>query len=111
MVNSWNHNYNSWSYSCRGISCDTKNWWNDGIYKRNLWRKIRFLTGWMQIVLFYPGMMAALGVIFGEQASALIGSPSLLLPIAIGIIIIVAGLNMLGSKLEESYKLFLQFVS
>ncbi len=52
-----------------------------------------------------------LGVIFGEQASALIGSPSLLLPIAIGIIIIVAGLNMLGSKLEESYKLFLQFVS
>ena len=60
--------------------------------------KLGFLTGWMQIVLFYPGMMAALGVIFGEQASALIGSPSLLLPIAIGIIIIVAGLNMLGSK-------------
>lgn len=60
--------------------------------------KLGFLTGWMQIVLFYPGMMAALGVIFGEQASALIGSPSLLLPIAIGIIVIVAGLNMLGSK-------------
>lgn len=23
-----------------------KNWWNDGIYKRNLWRKIRFFN-WM----------------------------------------------------------------
>ncbi|MBO3444957.1 amino acid permease, partial [Clostridium sp. CCUG 7971] len=52
----------------------------------------------MQTVLFFPGTVAALGVIFAQQATSLIGNSSLLLPIAIGIIILVAGLNTLGSK-------------
>ena len=61
-------------------------------------KKLGFLTGWMQTVLFFPGTIAALAVIFADQASGLIGNPSLLLPIAIGMILLVAGLNTLGSK-------------
>lgn len=69
------------------------------IYIKEIYgEKLGFLTGWMQTVLFFPGTIAALGVIFAEQATALIGKPSLLLPIAIGVIILVAGLNTLGSK-------------
>ncbi|MGL5314676.1 MAG: APC family permease [Peptostreptococcaceae bacterium] len=60
--------------------------------------RLGFLTGWMQTVLFFPGTIAALGVIFAEQATSLIGNPSLLLPIAVGIILLVAALNTLGSK-------------
>jgi APA family basic amino acid/polyamine antiporter len=61
-------------------------------------KKLGFLTGWMQTVLFFPGTIAALAVIFADQASNLIGNPSLLLPIAVGMILLVAGLNTLGSK-------------
>lgn len=60
--------------------------------------RLGFLTGWMQTVLFFPGTIAALGVIFAEQAVTLIGKPSLMLPIAVGIILLVAALNTLGSK-------------
>ncbi len=60
--------------------------------------RLGFLTGWMQTVLFFPGTIAALGVIFAEQAVTLIGKPSLTLPIAVGIILLVAALNTLGSK-------------
>jgi len=61
-------------------------------------KKLGFLTGWMQTVLFFPGTIAALAVIFADQATNLIGMPSLLLPVAIGTILLVAGLNTLGSK-------------
>lgn len=69
------------------------------IYIKEIYgEKLGFLTGWMQTVLFFPGTIAALAVIFAEQATALIGNPSLLLPIAVGIILLDAGLNTLGSK-------------
>jgi APA family basic amino acid/polyamine antiporter len=61
-------------------------------------KKLGFLTGWMQTVLFFPGTIAALAVIFADQASGLIGNPALKLPIAIGVIALIAGLNTLGSK-------------
>ncbi|MEG0686839.1 MAG: amino acid permease, partial [Erysipelotrichales bacterium] len=60
--------------------------------------KLGFLTGWMQILLFYPGMIAALGVIFADQLTQLIGMPQFLLPISIGIIFIIAALNLLSTK-------------
>lgn len=60
--------------------------------------KLGFLTGWMQTVLFFPGMVAALAVVFAEQATALIEQPGLLLPIAVAVIMLVAFLNTLGSK-------------
>ncbi len=40
-------------------------------------KKLGFLTGWMQTVLFFPGTIAALAVIFADQASGLIGNPAL----------------------------------
>lgn len=65
--------------------------------------KLGFLTGWMQTVLFFPGTSAALGVIFAQQASELLGmSPNNManvLPIAIGVILFLALLNIIGSSL------------
>lgn len=61
-------------------------------------KKLGFLTGWMQTVLFFPATIAALAVIFAEQATGLMGNPALKLPLAVGIILLVAALNTLGSK-------------
>ncbi|GAA0239106.1 APC family permease [Metaclostridioides mangenotii] len=60
--------------------------------------KLGFLAGWMQIVLFFPGMAAALAVIFAQQFTEMIGATQFQLPVAIGLIIIVAFLNTMGSK-------------
>ena len=65
-------------------------------------KSLGFLTGWMQTVLFFPGTIAACAVIFAQQASELLGSTSdnmkLVLPIAIGIILLTAILNTIGSS-------------
>ncbi|MEG0134260.1 MAG: amino acid permease [Clostridium sp.] len=62
-----------------------------------------FLTGWMQTVLFFPGTIAAIGVIFAQQASELLGFTSdnmrVVLPIALGIILLLAILNIIGSSI------------
>lgn len=61
-----------------------------------------FLTGWMQTVLFFPGTIAACAVIFAQQAAELLGYSSsnmkLVLPIAVGIILVIAFFNVLGSS-------------
>lgn len=66
-------------------------------------QKLGFLTGWMQTVLFFPGTIAALAVIFAQQVAELLGYlPSdmmIVLPIAIGIILFIALLNTVGSSL------------
>lgn len=59
-------------------------------------KKVGFLAGWMQSVLFYPAMIAALAVVFAEQASLFIGD-GFMLPTAIVAIIFVIILNNLGS--------------
>ena len=65
-------------------------------------KRYGFLTGWMQTVLFFPGTIAAIAVIFAQQASELLGSTSdnmkMVLPIALGIILLTAFLNTLGSS-------------
>lgn len=69
------------------------------IYIREMWgEKLSFLTGWMQTVLYFPGTVAALAVIFAEQACSLFGKPHLEIPIAIILIIFLAVLNIIGSK-------------
>ena len=55
-------------------------------------KKLGFLTGWMQAVLFFPATIAALAVMFGQQSAGLIGNNALVLPITISV------LNSLGSK-------------
>lgn len=66
-------------------------------------KRYGFLTGWMQTVLFFPGTIAAIAVIFAQQASELLGSTSdnmkMVLPIAVGIILLTAFLNTIGSAL------------
>ncbi|MGG7144286.1 APC family permease [Clostridium nigeriense] len=65
-------------------------------------KRLGFLTGWMQTVLFFPGTIAACAVIFAQQASELLGSTSnnmkLVLPISLGIIILTSFLNTIGSS-------------
>lgn len=65
-----------------------------------------FLTGWMQTVLFFPGTIAAIGVIFAQQAAELLGFTSdnmrVVLPIAIGIILLLGILNIIGSSIGGS---------
>jgi APA family basic amino acid/polyamine antiporter len=60
--------------------------------------KLGFLTGWMQSVLFFPATIAALAVMFGQQSAGLLGNDGLSLPIALGVILLIAVLNTLGSK-------------
>lgn len=59
-------------------------------------KKVGFLAGWMQSILFYPAMIAALAVIFAEQATLFVGD-GFKLPMAIGAIIFLIFLNSLGS--------------
>ena len=61
-------------------------------------KKLGFLTGWMQSVLFFPATIAALAVMFGQQSAGLIGNDSLVLPITVGVILLISVLNSLGSK-------------
>lgn len=74
------------------------------IYIEEIYGKtLGFLTGWMQTVLFFPGTIAAVAVIFAQQASELLGYTSntmkIVLPIAVGIILFLALLNTVGSSL------------
>ncbi len=76
------------------------------IYIREMWgEKLSFLTGWMQTVLYYPGTIAALGIIFSEQACQLLGQPKLKLPIAVAIILFLAIINIISSKLGGSIQI------
>ena len=59
--------------------------------------KVGFLTGWMMSVLFYPGLISAVGVIFATEVCALIGIDNISL-VAIVTILFLAFANSLGSK-------------
>ncbi|MDY2881561.1 MAG: amino acid permease, partial [Romboutsia timonensis] len=66
-------------------------------------KKLGFLTGWMQTVLFFPGTIAALGVIFAKQILELLGynpdaNMMMVLVIAIVTILFIAFLNTVGSS-------------
>lgn len=59
-------------------------------------KRVGFLAGWMQTVLFYPAMIAALSVAFGQQAALFFGD-AMIVPIAIICVFIILVLNVLGS--------------
>ena len=61
-------------------------------------KKLGFLTGWMQTVLFFPATAAAIAVMFGQQAALLLNNSSLVMPMTIGVILLVGILNTFGSK-------------
>lgn len=60
-------------------------------------KKLGYLTGWMQSVLFYPAMIAALSVICAQQLELFTNNPALTPAVTIAIIIIIIVLNALGS--------------
>lgn len=59
---------------------------------------IGFLAGWIQVLVFYPAMISALAVAFSNQMSLFLKTDQYIIVIAIGCIIILAGMNSLGSK-------------
>ena len=61
-------------------------------------KKIGYLTGWMQTVLFYPAMIAALSVICAQQFELFTGNPTLTPAVSIAIVVIIIVLNTLGSS-------------
>ncbi|MGX4599729.1 APC family permease [Faecalimicrobium sp. JNUCC 81] len=65
-------------------------------------KKLGFLTGWMQSVLFFPATIAAISVMFGQQSAILLGNQNLVIPMTVGVILLVGGLNTLGSKTSGS---------
>ena len=61
-------------------------------------KKLGFLTGWMQTVLFFLATAAAIAVMFGQQAALLLNNSSLVMPMSIGVILLIGILNTFGSK-------------
>lgn len=59
--------------------------------------KVGFLAGWMQVVIFYPAFLAGYGVKVGSELAEYVGE-SFSLPIAIGVILLMVAMNVLGSK-------------
>ncbi|MGL4452203.1 MAG: APC family permease [Sarcina sp.] len=69
------------------------------VYMRELYgKRLSYLTAWMQTILYFPSVIAALAIMFAEQACEIIGMPHLKIPIALLIILIILILNLLGSK-------------
>ena len=69
------------------------------VYIEEIYGKKRgFLTGWMQSVLFFPATIAAISVMFGQQAAILLGNESLVIPMTVGVILLIGVLNTFGSK-------------
>lgn len=58
---------------------------------------VGFLAGWIQVLLFYPAMVAALAVIFAQQAELFIGE-GFVVPLAMLAIVAIVFLNNLGSS-------------
>lgn len=65
--------------------------------KRVFGEKIGYLCGWMQTVVFYPGLVAALAVAVANQAKLFLGD-GLVIPVAFACIIIMVALNCMGAK-------------
>ena len=69
------------------------------IYMREIYgKKLSYLTAWMQTILYFPAVIAALAILFSEQACQILSMPELKIPIAAGIIIFLVLLNLIGSK-------------
>ena len=78
------------------------------VYMREIYGpKLSYLTAWMQTILYFPAVIAALAILFSEQSCELLGMPELKIPIAIGAIVLLVVLNLIGSKTSG----FIQIVS
>ncbi len=67
-------------------------------------RRIGFLAGWMQVVIFYPAYLAGYGVKVGTELSGLLGL-NISMPVALLIIAGVVCLNVLGSESAGKFQI------
>ena len=67
-------------------------------------RRVGFLAGWMQVVIFYPAYLAGYGVKVGTELSGLLGV-NIAMPVAILIIAGVVVLNTLGSGSASKFQI------
>jgi basic amino acid/polyamine antiporter, APA family len=59
-----------------------------------------FLFGWTMLLVIYSGSSAAVATIFASYASSLFGlSPAMALPLAVGALVFVSGINLFGIRL------------
>lgn len=59
-----------------------------------------FLFGWTMLLVIYSGSSAAVATIFASYAAAVFGLPaSTTLPLAVGALVFVAGINLFGLRL------------
>lgn len=65
--------------------------------KRVFGDKVGFLCGWMQTVVFYPGLIAALSVAFSNQARLFVGDGMGTIT-TYAMIILVVAVNCMGAK-------------
>ena len=73
--------------------------------ERSYGKLIGFLFGWVQVLIYNPGNMAALGIIFATQVLNLLGLPqNLLIPIAIISILSIMAINLLGSRFTSRFQ-------
>ena len=67
-------------------------------------RRVGFLAGWMQVVIFYPAYLAGYGVKVGTELSGLLGV-NIAMPVALVIIAGVVALNTLGSGSASKFQI------
>ncbi len=67
-------------------------------------RRIGFLAGWMQVVIFYPAYLAGYGVKVGTELSGLLGV-DIAMPVGILIIAGVVALNVFGSGAASKFQI------
>lgn len=67
-------------------------------------KKLGFLAGWMQVVIFYPSYLAGYGVKVGSELSAMLGI-NISMPVGIAIIVGIVCLNVLGSEVASKFQI------
>lgn len=73
--------------------------------ERSYGKMVGFLFGWVQVLIYNPGNIAALGIIFATQVLNLLGLPqNLLLPIAIVAVLSIMVVNLLGSRFTSRFQ-------
>lgn len=75
------------------------------VYLRELYgEKYAFLLGWVQTLVYYPGMSAALAVVFATQCTSFIDlSPAGQKAVAIGLIIFLTIINLISTKFGAKF--------
>lgn len=75
------------------------------VYLRELYgEKYAFLLGWVQTLIYYPGVSAALAVVFATQCTSFINlSPAGQKAVAIGLIIFLTIVNLISTKFGAKF--------